>query len=85
MRVLHIITGLAKGGAEGVLVRLILNDVKNQHHVICLTPGGYWCEILKSKSITVDRLNFSSFHNYIILKIKNIVKTLRPDELKLVV
>ena len=38
-------------------------------------------EILKSKSITVDELNFSSFHNVIVsfLKLKNIVKTLRPD------
>ena len=37
MKVLHIITGLADGGAEAVLFRLITHDTKNQHVVVSLT------------------------------------------------
>ena len=41
MKVLHIISGLNSGGAEGVMFRLIQGDKINSHYVISLTDEGF--------------------------------------------
>ena len=64
MKVLHIISGLKSGGAEGVLYRLILNDNKNEHYVISLTNEGFYGHLLKKKKIYVNCLNLKKNFNF---------------------
>ena len=40
MKILHIITGLGSGGAEGVLRQLGLTDHENEHGVVSVAGGG---------------------------------------------
>ena len=49
MKILHIISGLKSGGAEGVMYRLIDKDSINTHSVISLTDGGFYGQQLKKK------------------------------------
>ena len=51
MKILHIISGLKSGGAEGVMYRLIDNDTINDHYVISLTDEGFYGQKLKKKKI----------------------------------
>jgi glycosyltransferase involved in cell wall biosynthesis len=56
MRILHIITGLADGGAEAVLFRLITHDTKNQHAVVSLTTEGKYGRALRDRGVPVVAL-----------------------------
>lgn len=56
MKVLHIITGLADGGAEAVLFRLITHDTKNQHAVVSLTTEGKYGPALRDRGVPVVAL-----------------------------
>jgi len=56
MKVLHIITGLADGGAEAVLFRLITHDTKNQHAVVSLTSEGKYGPALRDRGVPVVAL-----------------------------
>ena len=55
--ILHIISGLGDGGAEGVLYRLIKSDTKNVHQVIALTGGGKYESLLIKIGVSVSSLN----------------------------
>lgn len=57
MKVLHIITGLNRGGAETALARLATGDVDNGHVVISLTDGGHYGSYLQEAGISVHTLN----------------------------
>lgn len=52
-KILHIITSLGDGGAEGVLYRLVTSDVKNKHIVVSLMSGGKYQSMLEEKGIEV--------------------------------
>ncbi|WP_272694361.1 glycosyltransferase [Providencia sp. PROV036] len=56
-KILHIITSLNDGGAEGVLYRLCTYDKDNTHVVISLVDGGKYKTLLEEKNITVYCLN----------------------------
>ncbi len=59
MKVLHIITSLGSGGAEGMLFRLIQSSNDSvEHSVICLNKGGKYVPLMKKNSIDVLVLNF---------------------------
>lgn len=80
MKVLHIITGLGNGGAEGVLYRLCLNDKEYKHIIISLTDLGFYGQLLINKGVVVHQINLSlrnlipkSFHLF--RKLKDI----KPD------
>ena len=80
MKVLHIITGLGNGGAEGVLYRLCINDKEYKHIIISLTDLGFYGQLLINKGIVVHQINLSlrnlipkSFHFF--RKLKDI----KPD------
>ena len=47
MRILHVITGLGKGGAENTLYKVCKHDLKNQHIVISLKGRGKYYSLLK--------------------------------------
>ncbi|WKT82984.1 MULTISPECIES: glycosyltransferase [unclassified Thermosynechococcus] len=56
MKVLHIITGLADGGAEAVLYRLVCHDPDDQHHVVSLTTEGKYGPLLREAGVEVTAL-----------------------------
>lgn len=57
MRVLHIITGLSDGGAEGVLFRLIKHDASGSvHHVVALASDGKYGPQLRQLGVAVTIL-----------------------------
>jgi len=81
MKVLHVITGLNLGGAEGVLVRLLLADKINENHVISLTAKSYFSDVLQKNGIHVYHLNMPS-HSISFKRIKELwwlMKKLDPD------
>lgn len=57
MKVLHVITGLNDGGAEGVLTRLCLNSGRVNHVVISLMDEGKYGPLLKAGDIPVHCIN----------------------------
>jgi glycosyltransferase involved in cell wall biosynthesis len=64
IRVCHIITTLSTGGAERMLVRLLLAEPepvdKSNRIVLVLRHGGVWCEQLRSIGITVHEIGMES-------------------------
>jgi len=56
--VLHIITGLNNGGAEGVLYRLCKYDSLAKHIVVSMMDEGKYGPTLKAEGIEVHCLNF---------------------------
>jgi len=81
MKVLHVITDLKDGGAEAVLFRLISNDVKNEHSVICLGDGGKYVQLLKASNINVDVTDLKSGFKgiWLFLCLINKVKAFNPN------
>lgn len=57
MKIVHIITGLNNGGAEGVLFRLCTHDKQNQHIVISMMDGGKYGPLLIDNNIQVYTLD----------------------------
>lgn len=81
MKIVHIISGLKSGGAEGVLYRLICQDSKNDHYVISLTDQGFYGKLLNKKKISVKYLNIKKNLNSIFLffKLIYLIKKINPD------
>lgn len=59
MKIVHIITGLNNGGAEGVLYRLCKFDTECEHVVISMMGEGKYGSLLKNAGITVHYLNMA--------------------------
>lgn len=57
MKVVHIITGLNDGGAEGVLYRLCKYDEVHTHIVISMMNGGKYASLLIEAGVVVYSLN----------------------------
>ena len=80
MRILHVITSLYDGGAEGVLFRLCCYDKKNKHIIVSLRDEGKYGKELSKKGIKIYSLNMRpgrfSFVNLFklikIIKIENV-------------
>jgi len=79
--ILHIITGLGDGGAEGVLSRLCLNSANFKHEVISLTDEGKYGPTLRSAGINVRCLHLSYSFKFFIDFIKMIywIRQTSPD------
>lgn len=58
-KVVHIITGLNEGGAEGVLNRLCLHSKEVQHVVISLMDEGKYGSVLAESGVTVHCLRMN--------------------------
>ena len=69
MKIVHIITGLKKGGAENTLFKICKYDFKNKHIVISLTRSGEYFSLLKKIRVKVYCLNarFYSIHKFFTL------------------
>lgn len=57
MKILHIITSLNDGGAEGALFRLCMHDDSNSHYVVSMLDEGKYGARLRAANIQVDCLN----------------------------
>jgi glycosyltransferase involved in cell wall biosynthesis len=81
LKILHIISGLKSGGAEGVLYRLICQDNKNDHHVISLTNQGFYTDLLIKKKISVKCLNMKKNFQFIFhfFKLIYLIKKINPN------
>ncbi|WP_373941857.1 glycosyltransferase [Vibrio chagasii] len=76
--VLHIITSLGSGGAEGVLYRLCKNSSNFKHIVLNLTSYSFYNEKLESNGVIVHDLEMDkSFLNF--YKIYRYIKKYNPD------
>lgn len=81
MRVLHVISGLADGGAEATLFRLISASPSIEHEVISLTPGGRYLDELQGIGVKVTVLDLRSpFRSILrIFRLPRLVSDLDPD------
>lgn len=80
-KVLHIITDLEQGGAEGVLYRLVKFDTSNQHIVISLMSEGHFGKLMQESGIKVYTLNNSrgSFGFSGLKLLNRIIKQEKPN------
>lgn len=81
MKILHIITGLNRGGAEMMLYKIIKHSPNpTKHRVVSLIAEGFFAQkirelgcVVESLDMTKNPLTFSPFH------ILRIIKDARPD------
>lgn len=80
-KVLHIITGLGDGGAEGVLTRLCLNSSEAAHVVISMTDDGKYGSVLRENGITVYSLGMNSgMHSFgCFFRLLRLTRSEKPD------
>lgn len=80
-KVLHIITGLNNGGAEGVLYRLCKYDNSSRHIVISLMGGGKYGALLKEVDVEVHCLNMPAGRVSLagVVKLFKLLRKLKPD------
>lgn len=84
MRVLHVITSLADGGAEAVLTRLVAHDTADSHHVVSLTDMGKYGSPLRQAGATVTALEMPRGRTTLrglhgLYKLWRAVRAWRPD------
>lgn len=81
MRILHIITGLNNGGAEGVLYRLVTTDKRATHFVISMIDSGLYGERLIAKGIQVYTLNMSRSMYMLkgLFRLHQLIRTINPN------
>lgn len=84
MKVLHIITGLNNGGAEGVLYRLVTHDKLNEHVVISLLDEGKYGPLLEELGIKTYylKLNRGRISILPLAKLKDIIKREEPETIQ---
>ncbi|WP_396621466.1 glycosyltransferase family 4 protein [Marinobacter sp. W-8] len=81
MKVLHIITSLDAGGAEGVLARLCVADKSNDHHIVSLMDEGVYGEVLLKAGVSVSclRLPKGGVSAKGLFKLWRIIRDIRPN------
>lgn len=81
MKIIHIITSLLDGGAEGVLFRLCCKDKMNQHLVVSLRNEGKYGKLLSKNGIKVYTLNMKpgNFSFIALYKLIRIIKNEKVD------
>ena len=66
-KILHVITSLTDGGAEGVLYRIIISkNEKLDHVVVCLTNGHKYNHLFAKACIKVKNLDITNFYNFLL-------------------
>ncbi|BBI68848.1 hypothetical protein PKHYL_30390 [Psychrobacter sp. KH172YL61] len=81
MKVVHIITGLNNGGAEGVLYRLITHDEENEHIIISMMDLGKYGPLLLERGLDVYCLNMKAGGISLasIYKLRRYLRRIDPD------
>ena len=62
-KITHLINGLDSGGAESVLIRLIIQDKLNEHFVISLKDDGFYGQVLDRNNVKFEKLQLDKFYN----------------------
>ena len=81
MRVIHIITSLNDGGAEGVLYRLCKNDTEQEHIVISMMDNGKYGPLLRKVDVDVFCMNMEigRIHVNDFFKLFKLLLKLKPN------
>lgn len=81
MKVIHVISGLELGGAEGVLFKICKYAENSSHYVVSLSSRGVYLDKLKDLGVEVYCLPRGSLlsYFYIIYKLTILIKCKRPD------
>jgi glycosyltransferase involved in cell wall biosynthesis len=82
VKILHVITNLTLGGAEGVLYRLISASPPNiEHVVVSMVGGGYFGPRLRTAGVHVHTLDMPGGRLTIrgVLKLRRLIVNTRPD------
>lgn len=81
LKIIHIITGLNNGGAEGFLFRLCKNDNQNRHIIISLTDNGRFGPMFEELQFQVFSLNMPRGRLSLngLIKLVNLIKNNKPD------
>ena len=81
MTILHIISGLNRGGAETILYRLCQHDKKHNHVIISLTDFRDNGIVPNQENITVYKLDFSNRRINILglFKLYKLIKQIKPN------
>ena len=83
VNVLHVITGVARGGAEGHLVELARGQVAGGANVtVAYLKGdcGYWTDVLKDAGVGVEALGLRWYGDPSpLLRLRTMIKRLGPD------
>lgn len=80
-KILHIITGLKNGGAEGVLYRLCKHDKSCNHIVISLTDEGKYSSLLEQEGIETHCLYIGRGFTFplALWRLFNLLRKHKPD------
>lgn len=82
MKVLHVVTGIRRGGAENHLFQLASLQVAHglDVSIICLKNDRYWQSQLEVLGVKVEFLRISSYGNLMdIFKLRRYILTVKPD------
>ncbi len=81
IKILHIINGLERGGAEACLYNLIINTKEYKNYVISLKDKGKYGVLLEREGVSVFYLNLSRNTNFInkFLDLIILIKKIKPD------
>jgi glycosyltransferase involved in cell wall biosynthesis len=80
--VMHVISGLGLGGAEGVLTRLVLSSMDRvQHTVVSMTDLGVHGVALREAGVGVYTLNMGGgkLNPLALWRLRGLMRNLRPD------
>ncbi len=80
-KIMHVITGLGDGGAEGVLTRLCLLSKNLEHEVVSLIDAGKYGEVLAAAGIKVHYLNMNAArpNPLKLIKLISIIRESKPS------
>lgn len=81
MLILHVISGLDSGGAEGVLFRLCTADTSAKHIVISLTGDGHYGPLLRKRRIETYALGMKRGRPSLsgLIRLARLLLRYRPD------
>jgi glycosyltransferase involved in cell wall biosynthesis len=80
-KILHVITGLGRGGAETMLAKIVSGSAGYRHSVLSLTGKGEIGAQLEALGIRVDALDLDRRRRWIgaLPRLRRIVREQRPD------
>ena len=81
MKILHIITGLQNGGAEGALYRLCKAGSSHKHYVISLTGPGKYGELLQGLDVNLFCANLKFGPKILLglIRVFLVIRKISPD------
>jgi len=82
LSVLHVISGLTFGGAEGMLAALVTSAMLGiEHRVVSLKSGGAYAGWLRAAGVAVDELGFGGALSSAsgLWRLVNLIRDTKPD------